>query len=134
LPFKSVTLSTIELSPVLAHVNESGIALKDAIPHTSADPLSSSLPDILTNPLLFSARTSGLADAKGLMVSRTCTVVTAESLFPYTSVMIKVTVLLPTATQVNVAGLTSRVAIEQLSDDDESTWAALTEATPDEFK
>jgi len=70
----------------------------------------------------------------GAILSTTVTVAVQVETFPFTSVTVSVTVLLPTLAQVNELGETITVAIPQLSLEPLLIWAAVMDAVPAELR
>lgn len=66
----------------------------------------------------------------GAMLSTTVTVAVQVETFPFTSVTVRVTVLLPTLAQLNVLGETVTDAMPQLSLDPLLIWEAVIDAVP----
>ena len=66
----------------------------------------------------------------GANVSKTVTIATQESLFPFASAAVKVTVLAPTSAHVNAVVDAANETVVQLSDDPLSISAATIEAVP----
>jgi hypothetical protein len=105
-----MTVIVTVFAPMFAHVNAVGVTAKLAIPHASLEALFTAkesivkVPEIVNRPVMF------LQMAAGLMVSDTVTVDVQIELLPFTSVTVIVTVFAPMFAQVNVLGLTTKLA------------------------
>ena len=103
----------------------------EAIPQLSVEPPSISAAAMEAFPVASSCTVMSWQIASGAILSSTVTVAVHVSVFPLTSVTVKVTVLGPTSAQVKIAGLTLSPAIPQLSDEPPSTSPAVIDAFPE---
>jgi hypothetical protein len=109
-PFTSMTVIVTVFAPMFAHVNAVGVTAKLAIPQASLDALFTAKESIVRLPVLFRYLVMFLQIATGTTVSDTVTVDVHIELFPFTSVTVIVTVFAPIFAQLNVLGVTTKLA------------------------
>jgi hypothetical protein len=132
-PLPSVTVKVTVLAPTLAHVNDEGETVIEAMLQLSVEPLLICAAVMLAVPPAFSWIVIFWQSAVGAMLSTTVTTAVQVEIFPFTSVTLNVTLLVPMLAQVNVFGETESEAIPHASELPLFTCAAVILAVPAVF-
>jgi len=115
-PLTSVTVNVTVFAPTFEQLNVAGETVIVPIPQASELPLSTSPAAIVTVPAALSWTVIFWQTATGAVLSITVTLAVQVEEFPFTSVTISVTTLLPSLAQVNDEGETESEAIPHASE------------------
>ena len=129
-PLLSVTVKVTVLLPTLAHVNELGETLYEAMPQASVEPSLTCSPVMLNVPLADKFKDKFCVTTLGFVTSDTVTTAVAVSSLPQASSTVKVTVLGPMSVQSKEDGDTESVTPEHASELPLSTSAPEIVALP----
>ena len=98
-PFTSVTVNVTVFGPIVEQLNEFGDTVLLAIPQSSLDPLFTSAAVIVATPAELRLTEMFCVITVGAVTSFTVTIAVPVFTFPFTSVTVNVTVLLPAFVQ-----------------------------------
>jgi len=134
-PLPSTAVKLTALTPALAHENKRGETVREATPHASVVPESTSLAAMDAKPVKFSARLKFLRDMVGAVTSTTVMVLKAGLALPLTSATVRVMLFAdPKSLQLKEDFESVREAMPHASALPLSTLAAVIVAIPAGFK